>query len=166
MDMRVSITANKLKQARQRKKLSLVDVQDKIGIPFNTLSQYENSKRHTIPEETLDKLAELYDVEPESLVRNTDAYAIFTTDYFEPGRVLAIYDDEQAANEYIDYLLDYASNNGEWETYGGDLFLIKMPLNGGTLDSFAVNHNRFPGKVVRKEKIKSIEDFKENKWED
>lgn len=57
----------RLKLARSNKKLRQSDVSEKLGIDFTTISKYENNKSEP-DNETLLKLAKLYDVSPNWLL--------------------------------------------------------------------------------------------------
>ena len=52
---------NRIKELRENKKLTLVELSKKVKIPNNTLSQYENKKRNPKPE-TWQKLADFFGV--------------------------------------------------------------------------------------------------------
>lgn len=52
---------NRIKQLRKEKNFTLMELSEKINIPNNTLSQYENEKRNPKPE-VWDKLAKFFGV--------------------------------------------------------------------------------------------------------
>lgn len=62
---------NRIKFLRKNKRLTLRQLGKKLNIPDNSLSQYENGKRKTIPLETVEKLVEYFDVTIDYLMGNT-----------------------------------------------------------------------------------------------
>lgn len=53
---------NRIKQLRQKEHLTLKELSQKVEVPYNTLSQYENGKRKTIPSKTFNKLKSIFNV--------------------------------------------------------------------------------------------------------
>lgn len=96
----MSIMAKRLRDARERKNLKQTQVKALTGINNKTLSGYENGVSE--PDlETLNKLAELYEVSVDWLMGRTD----------NPKQIITYQNtkkstDQAVADEHIQYLLD------------------------------------------------------------
>lgn len=85
--------------------------------------------------------------------KNKQVYVVVGETFYEDFSILAVYDSEEEANNYVDELLKYASEHEHWDIYTEDeIDIIEFTLNGGTLTGFLDKTRDFTyaGKVVRK----------------
>ncbi|VWL84946.1 helix-turn-helix domain-containing protein [Oceanivirga miroungae] len=59
---------NKIKQLREKRGLTLYDLENKTGIGYNSLWKYENGKNKAIPLDNLIKIAEVLDYSTDELL--------------------------------------------------------------------------------------------------
>lgn len=96
----------RLKTARNNKKLTQSDVSKNLGIDFTTISKYENNKSEP-DNETLLKLAKLYNVSPNWLLTGEES-----TEPKEPYYALTEKDEKDIAKDLERMMNDLESKEG------------------------------------------------------
>lgn len=108
----------RLKKARESKKLLQKDVATKLGVSHNTISQYENNIRKPDPE-TLNTFADIYEVSTDWLLGRTDS--------------LTENKGQLTSQEFVDFQ-DYLERAREFVKQGGVLEYQGMKFDLSSLD--------------------------------
>lgn len=160
--------AENLRFLRQKFKLSQADAADKIGIPRTTLGDYERG--HTEPNlEMLGKIAELYQVQLESLIRLKLSQIAWEEVSSDKVRILAITVDQddkanielvrtKAAAGYLDNFQD--------PEFISDLPRLHIPALQGRYRAFEIEGDSMlpmeSGSIVICKYVEKIQDIKKN----
>ncbi len=78
---------NKIKELREKRGLTIYDLETKTGIGYNSLWKYENGKNKAIPLDNLIKIAEVLDYSTDELLGHKTKS--------EPNSIRKIYTDEE-----------------------------------------------------------------------